>query len=94
LVPSNLPRRTHRAGPHPIRFGIADKLSLEQIELKVSPQLLADVGSEANAHGPKHDFGVRHRELARPDAIKEISHVVHWPLRSGRVIGQHPVVFD
>lgn len=55
---------THRTGPHPVGFGIADKLSLAQIELQVPLQSLADVCSQADVHGPIHDFRIRHRELA------------------------------
>jgi len=52
---------THRAGPHPIGFGIADKLSLAQIELQIPLQSLADVRSQADVHGSVHDIGARHR---------------------------------
>ena len=38
----------HRAGPHPVGYGIADKLSLAQIELQVLLQPLADVRSQAD----------------------------------------------
>ncbi len=83
----------HRAGPHPVGFGIADKLSLAQIELQVSLQLLADVGGQADVHGPIHDVRVRHRGSARPDAVEEIPHVVQGPLGAGRVVRQHFLVF-
>ena len=78
----------HRAGPHPVGFGVADKLRLEQIELQVSLQLLADVCRQADAHGSIHDVRVRHRWSARADAVEEISHVVHRPACPGCVFGE------
>ena len=57
-------RGSHRAGPHPVGLRVADELGLEEIELQVPLQLLADVSRQADAHGPVHDFGVRHRGSA------------------------------
>ena len=57
-------RDTHRAGPHPVGFGIIDKFSLAQIELQASLQLLADVGRKADVHGLIHNLLIRHRRSA------------------------------
>jgi len=89
MVESERERGPHRPRPHPVGFGIADKLRLAQIELEVSLQLPADVGSQADAHRPIHDVRVRHGEPARPDAVEEIPHVVERPLRPAHVIRQH-----
>ena len=86
-------RDTHRAGPHPVGFGITDKLSLAQIELQASPQLLADVGRKADVHGLIHNPRIRHRRSARANAVKEIPHMVQGSLRARRIIRQHFLVF-
>jgi len=93
VVESDRVRGTHRAGPHPVGFRLANKLRLVRIERQVSLQLLADVGRQADVHGPNHDLGTRHCGSARADAIEEIRHAIQRPLGPGHVLCQPFRVF-
>jgi hypothetical protein len=55
-------RGAHGAGAQAVGFGVAYELRLGQVELQVPLQLLADIGGQANLHGPVHDVRVRHGE--------------------------------
>ena len=52
---------THCTGPHPVGFGITDKLSLVEIELQVPLQLLANIRGQTDVHGSNHDVRIGYR---------------------------------
>ena len=93
LVESDHVWGAHRPRPHPVGFGISDKLSVTEIELQASLQLLTNVGSQADVHGPIHDVRVRDCGSARPNAVQKIPYVVQGPLCAGCVVRQHFFIF-
>ena len=61
---------------HGVGLGIAYKFLLERIPSKFSLQLDSDRAHVAGVHHPVVAENVRGRQLSRPDAIEEVSHVV------------------